>query len=135
MNIYSAVQSQYLSALAMLKQAIARCPETLWDDPQDNDRSWFKAYHALYYAHLYLHPTRKDFMPWRGHGKPITTRTLSKEEVLEYLAFVEQEVTASDSGALRAPTLCFLQRNASRKRTRPRQREAWDCVPEPREES
>jgi len=92
MNIYGVIQSQYLSALAMLKQAIARCPENLWDDPQDQDWSWFKAYHALYYAHLYLQPTRKDFVPWRGHGKPISTRTLSKEEVLEYLVFVEQEV-------------------------------------------
>jgi hypothetical protein len=92
MNIQSAIQSQYLSALAMLKQAIVKCPESIWDAPQDKDRSWFKAYHALYYAHLYLQPTRREFVRWRGHGKPISTRPLSKEEVLEYLAFVEQEV-------------------------------------------
>ena len=92
MNIKNAIQSQYLSALAMLKQAIVKCPESMWDASEDKDKSWFKAYHALYYAHLYLQPTRTDFVRWRGHGKPISTRALSKEEVLEYLVFVEQEV-------------------------------------------
>jgi hypothetical protein len=92
MNIQSVIQSQYLSALAMLKQAIVKCPEVMWDDPQDKDSFWFKAYHALYYTHLYLQATRKDFVRWRGHGKPVSTRPLTKEEVLEYLAFVEQEV-------------------------------------------
>jgi hypothetical protein len=89
MNIQGVIQSQYLSALAMLKQAIVKCPQALWNTPQDKDKTWFKAYHALYYAHLYLQATRKDFVRWRGHGKPTTTRPLSKEEVL---AFVEQEV-------------------------------------------
>jgi hypothetical protein len=92
MNIQGAIQSQYLSALAMLKQAIVKCPEDVWDARQDKDRSWFKAYHALYYTHLYLQATRNDFVHWRGHGKPASTRPLSKEEVLEYLAFVEEEV-------------------------------------------
>jgi hypothetical protein len=92
MNIQRVIQSQYLSALAMLKQAIVKCPRAMWDAPQDKDRCWFKAYHALYYAHLYLQATRKDFVRWRGHGKPSSSHPLSKEEVLEYLAFVEQEV-------------------------------------------
>lgn len=92
MEIQRVIQSQYLSALAMLKQAITKCPQDIWDAPQDKDRSWFKAYHALYYAHLYLQPTRKDFVRWRGHGKPASSPPLSKEEVLDYLAFVKQEV-------------------------------------------
>ena len=92
MNMHRVIQSQYLSALAMLKQAIVKCPQGMWDAPQDKDRSWFKAYHALYYAHLYLQATRKDFVRWRGLGKPVSTPPLSKEELLEYLAFVEQEV-------------------------------------------
>jgi hypothetical protein len=92
MNLQRGLQSQYLSALAMLKQAIVKCPQSLWDAPRDKDGSWFKAYHALYYAHLYLQATRKDFVRWRGSGKPVSSPPLSKGEVLEYLAFVEQEV-------------------------------------------
>jgi len=92
MNIQKVIQSQYLSALAMLKQAIVKCPRAMWDAPQDKDQFWFKAYHTLYYAHLYLQATRQDFVRWRKHSKPVSSAPLSKEEVLEYLAFVEQEV-------------------------------------------
>jgi hypothetical protein len=92
MDIRRVILSQYLSALAMLKQAIVKFPRALWNDPKDKDGVWFKAYHALYYAHLYLQPRREDHVPWKGHGKPVSSRTLAKDEVLEYLAFVEQEV-------------------------------------------
>jgi hypothetical protein len=92
MDIHGVIRSQYLAALAMLKEAITKCPAELWDDPQDEDRFWLKAYHALYYAHLYLQPTRSAFVRWRGHGKPAMYHPLAKEEALDYLAFVEQEV-------------------------------------------
>ncbi len=92
MNIEKVIQSQYLSTLAMLKQAIIKCPRDMWDAPQDKDKFWFKAYHALYFAHKYLQDTKKDFVRWRKHGKPVSSAPLSKEEVLEYLGFVEQEV-------------------------------------------
>jgi hypothetical protein len=93
MDPRKAIQSQYLSALAMLKQAIIKCPPPLWDSPRDKNRFWFTAYHALYYAHLYLQPTRKDFVRWKGHGKPATTAPLSKDEILQYLAHVEQQIS------------------------------------------
>ena len=92
MNIHEVIQSQYLSALAMLKQAIVKCPQDMWAASQDKDKCWFIAYHALYYAHLYLQASRQDFARWRKHSKPVSSAPLSKEEVLEYLAFVEQEV-------------------------------------------
>ncbi len=92
MDAQKAIQSQYLSALAMLKQAIMKCPLSLWDSAHDKNRFWFTAYHALYYAHLYLQPTRKDFVRWEGHGKPTSASPLSKEEILQYLAYVEHEV-------------------------------------------
>jgi len=92
MEIHEVVRSQYLAALAMLKQAILGCPEDMWDDPQDNDAVWFKAYHALYYAHLYLQRTRGDFVRWRKHTKPHSSAPLPKDEALDYLGFVEEEV-------------------------------------------
>ncbi len=101
MNIRTVIQSQYLAALAMLKQAIVKCPPAMWDAPQDQDKCWFKAYHTLYYTHLYLQPSRKDFVRWKKHRKPDATSLLSREEVLEYLAFVQQEVF------LRVPLLNF----------------------------
>ena len=105
MDAQKAIHSQYLSSLAMLKQAIIKCPPSLWDSPKDKNSSWFIAYHALYFTHLYLQPTRRDFVRWRGHGKPATAAALSKQEILEYLAYVEREVAQRIPGIdLEAPS-------------------------------
>ena len=92
MKIKPILQSQYLAALAMLNQAIVQCPSEAWDDPRDKDRFWFVAYHALRYAHQYLKAKDKGYPRWeqRKHsdpGKPFT-----KEEILEKLAQVENDV-------------------------------------------
>ncbi len=92
MNIKSILQSQYLSALAMLKQAIVKCPPEAWDKPQDKDKFWFIAYHTLRYAHQYLKAKDKGYARWEQRlysnpGKPFT-----KNEILEKLALVEQDI-------------------------------------------
>ena len=92
MDTKKVIQSQYLAALSMLKQAIIKCPPSAWDAPQDKDKTWFKAYHALYYAHKYLQPTKEDFVPWKKHHKPRSGEPITKEDALEYLTFVEQQV-------------------------------------------
>ncbi|HEY2981829.1 MAG TPA: hypothetical protein VGJ22_11655, partial [Anaerolineales bacterium] len=46
----------------------------------------------VYHAHLYLQQTREDFARWKKHGKPMSQAPLSKDELLEYLEFVEGEV-------------------------------------------
>ena len=62
---HDVLRSQYLSALAMLGQAVERCPDDLWT--AGRAPFWRVAYHALLYAHLYLQPTEADFMPWERH--------------------------------------------------------------------
>ncbi len=59
-----AVQSQYLAALAMLRSAVVQCPDAVWADPADDNPFWLIAYHAVFYTHLYVHPTEADFVPW-----------------------------------------------------------------------
>ena len=92
MKIKPILQSQYLASLAMLKQAIVKCPPDAWDSPQDKDKFWFVAYHTLRYAHLYLKAQNKGFPRWeaRRHSQP--GAPFSKEEILEKLALVEQDV-------------------------------------------
>ncbi|MEZ4615730.1 MAG: hypothetical protein R2867_09495 [Caldilineaceae bacterium] len=58
MNYVQGIQSQFLAALAMLEQSVIRCPDALWDDPNDKTKFWHIAYHALFYTHLYLHTDR-----------------------------------------------------------------------------
>lgn len=92
MNTKQVIQSQYLSALAMLKQAIVQCPPEAWDNPKDKDRFWFVAYHALRFAHQYLKARDKGYPRWeqRLHSKPGIP--FSREEILERLALVERDV-------------------------------------------
>jgi len=92
MNPHKVIQSQYLASLGMLKQVIVNCPEALWDAPGNQDKFWRKSYHALLYAHLYLQSVEKDFVPWEKHHDPDGEVPFTKDEVLEYLSFVEKQV-------------------------------------------
>jgi hypothetical protein len=92
MNLNKTIQSQYLAALGMLKQVVVKCPEALWDAPGNQDRFWRKSYHALFYTHLYLQNAEKEFVPWEKHHDPDGDMPFIKDEVLEYLSFVEQQV-------------------------------------------
>ena len=101
------IRSQYQSALEMLKQAIAKCPESLWNDPADKVAFWRIAYHALFFTHLYLQPAAQDFVPWAKHRKdyelmgppswapdqiPRIGEPYTREEVLEYLDLCRRQV-------------------------------------------
>jgi hypothetical protein len=108
MDTKQVIQSQYFAALEMLKQAVLKCPEVLWNAPEDRNKSWHVAYHALFYTHLYLQPAEKDFKPWEGHrdeyqflgpmpwpphALPKIGEAYTSEQVLAYLAFVREQVT------------------------------------------
>ncbi len=107
MNLKQIIQSQYLASLEMLKEAITTCPDAMWDNPEDKNRFWHLAYHALFFTHLYLQPTEKDFLPWEKHQdqmqfmgqlsespdeEPAAGEAYSKEALLEYLAVCQQQV-------------------------------------------
>jgi hypothetical protein len=93
MDTKQVIQSQYLASLAMLKQAIENCPPNVWDDPGDTFKFWSKSYHALFYAHLYVQQAEKDFVPWEKHHDPDGDVPFTKDQVLEYMAFVERQIT------------------------------------------
>ncbi|HEY3288530.1 MAG TPA: DinB family protein, partial [Anaerolineae bacterium] len=72
------------------RQTIDRCPDAMWDDAADKSKVWYVTHHVLFYTHLYLSDTEKDFKRWTGEkpeGQPYT-----RAEVLEYLAFCQQLV-------------------------------------------
>lgn len=107
MNPKPAIKSQFLAALAMLYQAVEKCPENMWNDEADHNKFWHIAYHALFYTHLYLQPTGADFIPWIKARRdyefmgskpwapdetPEIGEPYTKEEILECLTFCEQQV-------------------------------------------
>ena len=67
MDVLGIIRSQYQAALDMLAAAVEACPDAVWDRPEDRNRSWQVAYHALFYLHFYLQPTEADFRPWPKH--------------------------------------------------------------------
>lgn len=86
--ILHVIRSQYLAAMAMLRAAVVACPDDLWGAADDMDAVWHKAYHALFYTHLYLHPRLAEFRAWEKHREPEVGPPFSREEILEFDAFV-----------------------------------------------
>ena len=101
MDTRKAIRSQYLAALAMLKQAVERCPEATWNAAEDKNKFWQVAYHALFYTHLYLQETAQDFKAWPKHregyerpGSPAEKigSPYTRQEILDYLAVCQEQV-------------------------------------------
>ena len=92
MNTKQVIQSQYLAALAMLKQAIEKCPQNVWYDQNQKFKVWSKAYHTVFFVHFYLQDAEKDFIPWEKHHDPDGDIPFTKDEVLEYLTFARKQV-------------------------------------------
>jgi hypothetical protein len=59
--------SQYRAALEMLGQGIELCTEDLWFSSEYRNRFWHIAYHSVFYTHLYVQPSERDFQPWAKH--------------------------------------------------------------------
>lgn len=97
MNTQAAVRSQYLAALKMLKEAIVKCPPRVWDALHDKDKFWFKAQHTLYWTHHYLRAADKRLVPWKRHRRPDADAPVSKPELLQYLTFIEKQLTGPEA--------------------------------------
>lgn len=46
----------------------------------------------MYYAHKYLQPSNRVFVRWKGRGTTNGDVAISKDELLEYLRYVEEQV-------------------------------------------
>ena len=107
MDVKEIIKSQYRAALAILGDAIEKCPDVLWDEPDTTQQVWHIAYHALYFTHLYLQVRGEDFVQWAKHREPYQFfeslpwapdeplefgESYTKAEVREYLAICQAEV-------------------------------------------
>ncbi|MBI4763898.1 MAG: DinB family protein [Deltaproteobacteria bacterium] len=107
MDYSKIIISQYQAALKMLQQTIIRCPDSIWDSPEDQTKFWHIAYHALFYTHFYLQDSEQTFtpwdkhrreyqfigrVPWPPHSPPLIGVPYDKSDLLEYLAFCRQQV-------------------------------------------
>jgi hypothetical protein len=97
MSTKDSIKSQYYASLQMLRQAVTKCPDALWDDRSYKNVFWHVVYHSLFYTHLYLAPTRESFKPWSksrpGYNEfKEGQEPYSKADILVYFEVVEQQV-------------------------------------------
>lgn len=108
-NIRTAIISQFSATLEMMRQTIAKCPDSLWYGDSLRNQFWRVAYHALFYVHFYLHPAEKDYVPWAKHRNEVESyveeperpdaKPYSQQEVLEYLDFCLTQIPTLLAGA------------------------------------
>jgi hypothetical protein len=99
MDLPAILTSQYLASLDMLREVIEKCPPSLWNAPEDRNRFWRVAYHALFFTHLYVADSEESFVPWPSHregyeefGGGPDDEPYDKEALLEYLAFIQRHL-------------------------------------------
>ncbi len=107
MDTKDVIKSQYYASLEMLRSAITQCPSSFWNSEDFKNRFWHISYHVLFYTHLYLQETEKQFVPWKKHRehhqflgnlpwpphtKPEIGKPYSKEEILEYFRVCQRQV-------------------------------------------
>jgi DinB superfamily len=124
MEVRSALKSQYHAALKTLHQVIEKCPDAMWNDPNDGAaRFWRVAYHTLFYAHFYLQQDEKAFIawsrhrdeaqfiqsvPWDGHRPPKSYEPYTRDELLAYCDDCNRMIDAGvDALDLSAPQCGF----------------------------
>lgn len=120
------LKSQYHAALAMLRDAVERCPDELWTASGHLSAFWQVAYHCVFFTHLYLHTEEAAFRLWPGHQRdvqhddgltnrpdpkstlPLLPAVYSKSDVLAYWAICDRMVDeAVDAMDLDAPSCGF----------------------------
>ena len=99
MDVEASIISQYGAALSMLRAAIEKCPDAMWNDPADGAaRFWRVAYHTLFWLDYYLSETPEGFAPPAPYGLEefdpegqLPPRVYSKAELLEYAAYCREK--------------------------------------------
>lgn len=84
----------------MLRQCVERCPDEVWTSGTHPRTFWRIAYHAVFYAQLYLPQNEAAFEPWekaREHAaglweNPPVLEAYSQAEILEYIDLVSSQV-------------------------------------------
>jgi hypothetical protein len=104
MDLKGALKGQYHAGLAMLREAVEKCPDELWVAGTHPRNFWRIAYHTIFYTHLYLMVNEAAFQQWPKHRETITDLwedaeppvldPYTKEELLQYIDWVDTNVDA-----------------------------------------
>ena len=112
-DLRSIIKSQYHASMAMLRDALERCPDDVWFDRKHMNAFWQIAYHTIFITHLYLQPNEAAFKPWKHHQAdvqhpdglagpanpdatlPLFPEPYAKIQILEYWSLCDEMVDAA----------------------------------------
>ena len=98
----------------MLAECVEKCPDTTWPVGEHPRAFWRIAFHATYFAHLYLGQTEGDFQPWVGLREgvdpclwlspeemlledPSAEPSYTRRDILDYIRYVDSIVDSTVS--------------------------------------
>lgn len=105
-----ALLPQFEAALAMFRDAVAKCPAALWEEPVARYPFWMVAYHTLCFVDCYLSPSddrfefrttaRNGLAPLHPLGRAeleneYPSRTFTQPELLEYISICREKLRSS----------------------------------------
>jgi hypothetical protein len=105
-KLKKAIEGQYLAGLTMLRQCVERCPVEVWLAGTEHRPFWRIAYHAVFYAHLYLGQGLASFESWEKHRncknlwpeEDSDPEPYTQAEILEYIDLVEAKLGETIAG-------------------------------------
>jgi hypothetical protein len=87
--VKEALWNQIGASIDMLKNAIVKCPDKLWET---DSKFWYKAYHCIFWTDYYLTFDPKQFIPPPGYSLSefdpsgaMPERVYRKDELLSYV--------------------------------------------------
>jgi hypothetical protein len=101
---------QFGATLSVLDQCAQQCPEDRWGGPVGNHAFWHVAYHALFFADLYLSPDEASFeppsfyredyhffgrKPWPPYETVVADVPYPKDTILEYVELCRAKASRS----------------------------------------
>jgi hypothetical protein len=97
LKLRASLRGQYHAGIAMLRQSVERCPESVWTAGGHPRSYWRIAFHATFYTHLYLMQNEASFRRWekdREHcaalwGSPPILEPYTRLEIIEYIDLVD----------------------------------------------
>ena len=92
------ISQQYDATFDMLKAAVEKCPDALWEDGGSKPAYWHEAYHTLFWCDNFVGNRNKPF-EFRPVGVDVDPRlfrnpgkALGKDELLDLLATARSHV-------------------------------------------
>ena len=85
----------------MLREAVEKCPEDVWNSGIPPRQFWRLAYHTLFFTHLYTELKESDFKAWEKHRDEVESDQFrekldatpyTKAEIIEYLELVDARI-------------------------------------------